>query len=318
MKLKYIIYPLLCMTVVSISSCSVLNQSKNNNISGSQATTTASNKTTKPSSSKPAQAKPTTNAPVNKSENKSEKKSPNKTNAKIATQLSGEWLIINAAGKAIPTSDEMPYITFDGNDGRFYSSNGCNIINGGYSVDAEGAVSFSNVLSTMKYCGDLGYDTDIMTVFSAQTPLKVKIENIGHESYLRFYNAKGSEIMTGRKHNMDFLNGNWQIVSVNGKNLDDEDATLFIDINELKIHGNTGCNYFNGEVFINPDKSNAIDFSKMGVTRMACPKMEQESAIILALEQTAAAINGENGKVMLIDASGKELMTLKSIPVSKE
>ena len=117
---------------------------------------------------------------------------------------------------------------------------------------------------------------------------------------------------------MDFLNGNWQITSVSGKKIEGDDATLFIDIAELKVHGNTGCNFFNGQLFINPDKSNAIDFSNLITTRMACPNMEQESAILLALEDAATAIEGSEGRVMLLNTSGKELMTLKPLPIQTE
>ena len=70
--------------------------------------------------------------------------------------------------------------------------------------------------------------------------------------------------------------------------------------------------------YINPDKSNAIDFSNLGSTRMMCPNMEQESAILLALEETVSAIQGSEGNVMLLNSAGKELMTLRSIPVEKE
>ena len=48
---------------------------------------------------------------------------------------------------------------------------------------------------------------------------------------------------------------------------------------------------------------------------MACPNMEQESAILLALEDAATAIEGSEGRVMLLNNSGKELMTLKPLQV---
>ena len=51
---------------------------------------------------------------------------------------------------------------------------------------------------------------------------------------------------------------------------------------------------------------------------MMCPNMEQESAILLALEETVSAIQGSEGNVMLLNSAGKELMTLRSIPVEKE
>ena len=51
---------------------------------------------------------------------------------------------------------------------------------------------------------------------------------------------------------------------------------------------------------------------------MMCPNMEQESAILLALEETVTAIQGSKNNVMLLNSAGKELMTLMSIPRTEE
>lgn len=253
----------------------------------------------------------------------SQKKSSNNSNKTDGTTnlgdfLNGEWIIVSAAGKTIETIDEMPYLTFEKSAGKFYASNGCNIINGTYSITDGDFVKFDNVLSTMKMCPDTDYEGPITTALSGLEVLKAKVSELGHESYLTLSNNKGVELLKARKHNMEFLNGNWQITSVSGKKIEGNDATLFIDIAELKVHGNTGCNFFNGQLFINPDKSNAIDFSNLITTRMACPNMEQESAILLALEDAATAIEGSEGRVMLLNTSGKELMTLKPLPLQTE
>lgn len=237
--------------------------------------------------------------------------------ASFADRLNGEWIIVSASGKPIDVTDDMPYLTFEKSADRFYASNGCNVINGSYKVDGNRLI-FDNVLSTMKMCPDNDYEGYITTALSGAEPVSAKISELGHETYLTLSNSKGLEMLTARKHNMEFLNGNWQITSAGGKKIESDDATLFIDIAQLKVHGNTGCNFFNGQIFINPDKSNAIDFSNLVTTRMACPNMEQESAILLALEETAAAIQGSEGRVMLLNSAGKELMTLKSIPVQAE
>ncbi|MBP2690410.1 MAG: META domain-containing protein [Muribaculaceae bacterium] len=239
-------------------------------------------------------------------------------NSRIADLIAGEWNIVSAAGTQVTATDDRPYVTFDKAAGRFYASDGCNIINGSYTAAPDGKVTFGNVISTMKYCGDIAYAPAIAAALSGAEPLTAKIERIGQESILKLYNQKGTEVMSANKHNMEFLNGNWQIVSVDGKAVTNEEANLFIDIRELKVHGNTGCNFFNGELYINPDKSNAIDFSHLGSTRMMCPDMEQEAAILLALEETASAIQGSEGRVMLLDQTGKELMSLRKIETGKE
>ena len=64
------------------------------------------------------------------------------------------------------------------------------------------------------------------------TLMTTPIYRIGADSYLTLTDKAGQAVMTLRKKNMEFLNGNWQITSVNGKAVSGDDATLFIDINE--------------------------------------------------------------------------------------
>lgn len=293
-----------------ISSCSLFSP-KGTTVSGASATQVSQSSGKNDSTNQGKQSESQTS---NKSNTSNKAKSANDYSDKIA----GEWTIVSVGGKSLRTVDEMPYVSFEKSSGRFYASNGCNVINGSYKINGDGSLKLDNVLSTMKLCHDVQFEEEIGSALSGAETLNVKIDNIGHETFLRFMNSKGKELMSARKHNMDFLNGNWQIKSVAGKTINDEEANVFIDINELKIHGNTGCNYFNGKVYINPDKSNAIDFSEMATTRMACPNMEQESAILIALEETCTAIQGNAGQVMLLNQAGKELMTLESIPAEKQ
>ena len=240
-----------------------------------------------------------------------------KNDSELSSRLAGEWIIISAGGKTIEITDEMPYLTFEKSAERFYASNGCNVINGSYNLDGS-TLKFDNVLSTMKMCPETEYEGAITAALSGSQPVTATINKLGHESFLTLTDSKGNDLLKARRHNMEFLNGNWQITSVAGKKITGDEATLFIDIAELKVHGNTGCNFFNGQLFINPDKTNAIDFSNLATTRMACPNMEQESAILLALEDAVSAIQGSEGRVMLLSTTGKELMTLKPLPVQAE
>ena len=298
--------------VLTASSCSVFNGSKSNRVSGDSAQKVEN--TNKNNSSKPSKVDKTDKNSVNAGKESAKKKTDV---ASIASRLNGEWRIVQVGDTKVSGDEDMPYINFESSTGKFYSSNGCNILNGNYKVDGD-KISFSGVISTMKYCEWVKYDSAITAVLSGESPVRVTITKLGSDYYLAFLNPSGKELMTAVRDNMGFLNGNWQIVSVRGKAINDEEATIFIDVPALKVHGNTGCNYFTGEIYINPDKSNAIDFSHMGLTRMACPTFEQEQAIMLALEETATALDRGDGNAILLDSAGKELMALKSIPLGTE
>lgn len=323
-----------CISAPLLTGCSLLEK-----ITGPDNKTTIvaneSNKTVQKTSEKSiAQKEEKTVVQANKQVEKSKSQTPSKDKAKDKTKpskrtqnenssakitiesLNGEWLITALGSTTIPASDEMPYIIFD-TEGKFYSSNGCNILNGAYSLEKGNVLKFSSVLSTMKYCPEATYDTKINSILNDEKGVSVNIKRIGQESYLNFLNSAGSIIMTARRHNMEFLNGQWQIVAINGNEIDNEEVNIFFDIPQLKVHGNTGCNYFNGQIYINPSKSNAIDISNMAVTRMACPNQEVEDAMLLALEQVSTAIKNNDNHVILLDAGGKEQLVLKKINIEK-
>jgi len=236
----------------------------------------------------------------------------NKTNEAPAiiddNAIAGEWVIVAVGTTKITDREEMPYITFD--KGRLYGSNGCNVINGSYSIN-NGKLSFSRIATTMRYCPDVPFEHDINVVIADATDYPVKIEQKGQESYLHLLSSSGQSLLTAKRHNMGFLNGQWQVIDINGQSIDDEECNVFFDIAEGKVHGNTGCNYFNGKIYINPDRANALELSNMGVTRMACPKTAQETAMLVALEETASAVQKRDNTVALLDKNGKQIIKLQ-------
>lgn len=233
----------------------------------------------------------------------------------INTLVGGQWSVTAVGNQQINLEDNQPYIAFDSN-GRFYASDGCNILNGDYTLRTNGQMTFAHILSTMKYCPENDYAPGVNELLDEGSKYTTDCRRIGQDTYLYLKNDAGKTMATLRRHNMEFLNGNWQIVSAEGKAVKNEEATLFVDIAELKVHGNTGCNFFNGDIYIDPSRSNAIDFSNMGLTRMACPNTDIERAIMVALERAATAIAGKNSDtVLLLDNAGKEVMTLRRLPI---
>lgn len=114
---------------------------------------------------------------------------------------------------------------------------------------------------------------------------------------------------------MGFLNGSWSVTQINGHHNDNSDVKLVIDIYEQHLHGNTGCNILNGDLMIDPDKSNSIQFSKIATTRMMCPDTKTETALLVALESVEYAKKGKNNTVIMLDKDNKPMLVLKRIDV---
>lgn len=312
--MKQIITPIIILATLSFSmpGCSLLKQGKDNSIKGSSATTIEAPSTSTgdtadaPEVAPGSESAPSAEAPVVRQHSK-----------KAAEKLVGEWKIVQVGTTAIDRDEDMPYINFDAADGRFYANNGCNTLNGSFTVTDDNVLQFYGVLSTMKYCADVRFDTEINMIIADNKPSKFKVKASGSESFMEIYNAQGQVAMKLRRGDLSFLNGHWQVKSVAGLDKLVEPADIFFDLAELKLHGNTGCNYFNGDIYLDHRRGNAVDFSNMGVTRMACPNAAQESAILVALEQSASATNNGNDHVTLLDADGKQLMSLERLPMDK-
>lgn len=231
----------------------------------------------------------------------------------ITPILEGEWTIKSVGITDIVREENVPYITFVNADNAFYANNGCNVLNGVFTIENGDKITFHNVLSTMKYCPDTPFDTQINEVLADANTVKVDVDRLGGETYLYLNNSLGHRVMTLRRHSLSFLNGNWRVTEINGEKFDDDEMTIFFDIAEKKIHGNTGCNFFNGDIYIDPVVPNAINFSAMGVTRRACPKGDQERKLLVALEETTVGLDGKDGKALLTDTRGQSVVKLVKI-----
>lgn len=227
-------------------------------------------------------------------------------------KLNGLWTLRSIDGKILSAEkgdDESnrPFINFDGRTRKFYANDGCNTINGEYETKGSNGVIINPLLSTLMMCEFAPYQQQFKDALASTATYNISKEE--GESLLKLYNEKGSELMILSQPTIEFLNGAWGVKSIDGKPVDNPDLKIVIDVPEEKVHGNTGCNIFNGSIFVDPDKAGSIQFQGMAVTRMLCPDMSTETAFLVALESVEfAKSNGQNA--LLLDSSGKEVLVL--------
>lgn len=224
--------------------------------------------------------------------------------------LNGEWVIYNV-GEEDVKGDERPYVNFSVADGRFYGSNGCNVINGDFRIEGNQRMVLENVIATQRFCADAYHEAAINKALGEV--YTYTIDRKGNEYYLGLNNINNCRLMVLRKHNMDYLNGAWRVTSVSGKKCEDESVQLLIDIPELRIHGNTGCNILNGTLYIDPDKEDAIQFQQIVTTRMACKDANQETAFLIALEEVDVCRKGKDNTAIMYDKDDNVVLVLKKI-----
>lgn len=232
--------------------------------------------------------------------------------------VKGDWAIETVNGqKAIGLS--VPFLKFDPTQKMVYGNNGCNTINAQYSyTPQDSALTFSNIITTMRDCPSESGITDIEINMALNLTRHYSWTHNDTRYYMTFLDATGKPLMTVMHQNFQFLNGTWLIETINGEEINTgdkmlcPDMKLVIDIDEAKLHGNTGCNILNGIVDTDMEAANNISFRSIATTKMMCKDYQKyENDLLIALEEVTSACPVNKNQVDLLDASGNVIMRLK-------
>lgn len=233
------------------------------------------------------------------------------TSGEIASGVvKGDWSIEQVNGKPA-VGEKAPYLKFSPSEKRVYGNNGCNSLSGSYTYNPkDSTVSFSQLATTMMLCHKEGItDFEINAALNATKYYTVSENNSDY--YLHFLDSAKREVMTLMHQNFDFLNGTWKVTMINKTPVDNPDIQLVIDVDEGKIHGNTGCNILNGTMETDMDAANSISFSAIATTRRACPpEGNYETEFIVALEEASTAKPISPTEALLFDSQGKQVLKI--------
>lgn len=224
--------------------------------------------------------------------------------------IKGDWAIEDVFGQKA-SGQTAPYLKFVQNEKRIYGNNGCNTVNGDYIYNpADSTLSFDHVAVTMMLCPQEGI-TDYLVNKALNDTRRYTLEEVEDGYLLNLYDAQGKEVMQLAHQNLDFLNGTWKVVEIEGEEIHVDKMKLVFDIDEHKIHGNTGCNVLNGRLETDMDTPNTFSIEAVGVTMMYCPEIEYQTAMLVALEDACRAKPIDKNRVQLLDSSGNAVMTLQ-------
>ncbi|MDE5735167.1 MAG: META domain-containing protein, partial [Duncaniella sp.] len=190
---------------------------------------------------------------------------------------------------------------------RVIGFNGCNYLNGDWRLKGLSIKPAGEFITTLRACDDAPYEHDINIALDAVASYApVDADNIVLKA------ADGRTVMKLRSRNLSFLNGAWKVARINGNAVPaTADVRIVLDIEEGRIHGHAGCNIVNGQLLVNLDKGNALEFKNLVTTRMTCPDIATEQEFLLALEEASTATRGENAsEALLKDSQGKTVITL--------
>jgi heat shock protein HslJ len=90
------------------------------------------------------------------------------SNKYAAANISGDWKIDNVLDIQVNASEEeIPFISFQSNESRFYGTTGCNSFFGEFkTTDNKNEIMLTNVGSTKKLCIDMTTEDAIFSAMS--------------------------------------------------------------------------------------------------------------------------------------------------------
>lgn len=228
----------------------------------------------------------------------------------IANDLEGEWTMITVRNKEVNTRDRA-FIYFNFKDSIFYGNNGCNVINGSIHTQGANKIELGNIITTMMECHNATSERTVMKALNDVASYKISEENGIRR--LTLMNSKGHNLIYLKNQDINFLNGAWTVSSIDNESVTYRNVRIVIDVQEMKIHGNTGCNIINGSLYIDPYKDWGVEFQELISTCKWCPDINIETALLVALEETQFCKKLGSGEIALLDRDGKQLATLKHL-----
>lgn len=226
--------------------------------------------------------------------------------------IKGDWAIESVGAKTAVGVDDAPYIKFDILSHRAYINNGCNNMSGTYKYSpSDKTISFGELVSTMRACDPSVTDAEVNRALEAVRYYTWELRD--SQYYLFLEDASHKTVLTLMHQSFDFLNGTWIVKAIDDQPVRIPDLRFVIDVDEHKIHGNTGCNTLNGKLITEMDAPNSISFQAISITKRTCPDVEFENDLIVALEDAASVKPISPDKVLLINNHGVVVLELERV-----
>lgn len=235
----------------------------------------------------------------------------------VLESLEGEWSITEVSGKKVVINGEdHPKLTFEISPDvasmiDVIGFNGCNYINGAWNVRGNRITPAGEFLTSLKSCQDAPYEFAVNSALNEAASF-----TLDGPSDLTLKSHSDHPVMKLHKRNLSFLNGAWRVIAINGEPVQ-ASIRFVLDPDNGTIHGNAGCNLLNGELVVNLDKGDGIEFRNLATSRMTCPDIAAEKAFLIALENVDTAAKGADGEALLKDNSGNTVLTLKRISIEE-
>lgn len=225
-------------------------------------------------------------------------------------ELSGEWTITKVKNRKV-NGDERAFLNFDIARHRLYGNNGGNLINGKFAIDGN-KITFSGIVTTSSYV--TSHSRDIVKALPDVHSLSIEMVN-GVET-LHLLSKNGHDLLTLTRANYSFACGAWTVTEIDGESTLSQEVRLVIDTDQLKVHGNTGCNIINGDIVLDYHRKNGIQFENIISNGNKGYNINRETKLLVALEETVSCTLNDN-ELALYDKRGNVVARLTPLTLQR-
>ncbi|QQR97374.1 MAG: META domain-containing protein [Sphingobacteriales bacterium] len=220
--------------------------------------------------------------------------------------LNGDWILAKLNDAPINKSIVLPTLKINLEQKKVSGHSGCNNFSGSLENLNTNKLIFGNIISTKMACISNNIEQELYNALSKTDSFQVINNN------LIFFSADGKKLLMFIKNSEKEVNKNlhdiWNAVSINGNPINRMSPIPRLEINltEMKVYGNDGCNNYSGIIKTATDSK--LIFGALASTKKMCANMDIADNFNQAMAKVASyKIDGL--KLILLDNNNKEVLS---------
>lgn len=224
--------------------------------------------------------------------------------------LNGKWTLVEYDGSQIDKNLIAPEMLLNVKQLKVNGTGGCNSYLGEISKLNTSRLQFGEIATTRRACLTDNMEQDFLDALNNVVSYK-----LGRDQ-LRLYDKESNNILTLIKTNepqvQSRLHDIWAAISINGFDIDKSISVPRLEINltQMKVYGNDGCNNFNGNIEDVSEDRFSLGFLR--TTRKMCETMEVSNKFNIAMSKVETYTITKQ-YLVLLGADGTELVKLVKV-----
>lgn len=225
-------------------------------------------------------------------------------------ELNGNWTLAKLNDTPINRMVVTPKMTIDLSKKIIFGNSGCNNYKGQIQSLSDSKITTGTIAGTKKACINKNVESDFYLAINSISTYVLNGEN------LNFYNERGKKTLGFIKQQPKTTNSRlhdiWTAIRIDGNPINRLSPAPRMEINltEMKVMGNDGCNEYTGEIKEVTD--NQITYGVIVSTKKMCREMEMAESFNKAMKQvTSYKLEGLN--LILMDADNDEVLAFLKV-----